>query len=149
MDAALERADWDGFEERRKASAANGKLRGLGLAYYVEVCSGRANEETHIKFGKNGRVTVLIGTQSTGQGHETAWAQIIGEKLGLDASVIDFPPGDSDLLPDGGGTGGSRSLIMGHRVFFKAADDIVENGTGDAIEKVLPQLRSWAAETKS
>jgi carbon-monoxide dehydrogenase large subunit len=80
LDAAMARADWAGFETRREASAKKGKLRGIGLSYYVEICSAMGGETTHVSFEPNGRVTVLIGTQATGQGHETSYAQMVAER---------------------------------------------------------------------
>jgi carbon-monoxide dehydrogenase large subunit len=84
MTSAMERADWDGFASRRVESASNGRLRGIGLIYYVEICSALGSETTHVRFEENGRITVLIGTQSSGQGHETSFAQIVATELDVD-----------------------------------------------------------------
>lgn len=134
MDAALERADWDGFEARRKKSAENGRLRGIGIAYYVEVCSGLGSEETHIRFEKNGRVTVLIGTQSTGQGHETSFGQMIADGLGVDLDLIDVVQGDTERVPTGFGTAGSRSMVIGGSALYHTVETIVDAGRKQAAE---------------
>jgi carbon-monoxide dehydrogenase large subunit len=75
MDAAMCRADWDGFVKRRAQSEKVGRLRGIGMTCYVETCAGLGNEITHVRFEENGRITVLVGTQASGQGHETSYAQ--------------------------------------------------------------------------
>ncbi|MBX2854653.1 MAG: xanthine dehydrogenase family protein molybdopterin-binding subunit [Rhodobacteraceae bacterium] len=102
LDQALEIADYRRAEVRREQARARGRLWGVGVVYYMERTGGGPNEVARIRIRGNGRVEALIGTQSTGQGHETAWAQIIHEKLGVDISVIDFAHGDSDALPLGG-----------------------------------------------
>ncbi len=134
MDAALERADWQGFEARRAESAANGKPRGLGLACYVEICSGLGGEQTHIKFEKDGRVTVLIGTQSGGQGHETSFAQMVAAGLGVDIDTIDLIQGDTERVPTGQGTGGSRSMVIAGSALYRTVDSLIEAGRSMAAE---------------
>ncbi|TVQ55213.1 MAG: xanthine dehydrogenase family protein molybdopterin-binding subunit [Rhodobacteraceae bacterium] len=127
-------ADRDGVEARRAADAARGLLRGFGVTYYMERTGGGPVEQAEVEITPAGRALVRIGTQSTGQGHETAWAQVVRETLGLDWDAIDVLPGDSDLLKAGGGTGGSRSLIMASRVLLLAADDIVAKARALAAE---------------
>ncbi len=134
LDAALERADWSGFEARRKKSEASGKLRGIGLAYYIEVCSGLGNEEPQVRFEENGRVTVLIGTQSTGQGHETSFAQMIAAGLGIDFDMIDIVQGDTDKVPTGFGTAGSRSMAIGGSALLRTVDALIESGRQQAAD---------------
>ncbi|MCI4666248.1 MAG: xanthine dehydrogenase family protein molybdopterin-binding subunit [Neomegalonema sp.] len=134
LDRALELADYAGAAERKKEAAERGKLRGVGVSYYVERTGGSPIENARLRVRGDGGIEAWIGTQSTGQGHETAWAQVIHEKLGVDVDRISFLAGDSDLLPAGGGTGGSRSLIIGHKAFFLAADHIIEQGKEAAAE---------------
>ncbi len=136
LDTALEAADHANTPARKAEASNRGKLRGVGVSYYMERTGGGPVENARIRVKANGRIDAWIGTQSTGQGHETAWAQLIHEKLGVDPAVIDFPQGDSDLLDAGGGTGGSRSVIMAHRCFFLAADDVIEQGRQTASEKL-------------
>lgn len=113
MDAALAKADHAGFETRQQASAAMGKYRGFGFATYVEACAFAGSEEARIELNEDGSVTLLIGTQSNGQGHETAYAQFIAGHLGLDYDKINVVQGDTDRVRQGDGTGGSRSIPLG------------------------------------
>ena len=134
LDAALERADWADFETRRTASAARGKLRGIGLSYYVEICSAMGGEQTHIRFERDGRVTVLMGTQSSGQGHETSFGQMVAAGLGIDMDQIDVVQGDTEKVPTGEGTGGSRSMAIGGSALYKTVDRLIEAGKNMAAE---------------
>ena len=109
LDDCLRLADADGFEARRKDSEAKGLLRGLGLATYLEATAGSVPEKTNIRFSEDGRIEVLLGTLSGGQGHETAFSQVVVEALGVPYDRIDIVQGDSDRLRQGGGSGGSRS----------------------------------------
>lgn len=105
-------ADRAGFEKRRAASAAAGKLRGIGLSYYVESILGDDSETTTLEFTDAGRVSVYVGTQSTGQGHETVYAQYVADETGIPVALVDVVQGDSDRIAHGGGTGGSRSVTV-------------------------------------
>ena len=114
------------FPERRAESAKKGKLRGLGICCYIEVILGSLNESTELRFCDDGTVEVLVGTQSNGQGHETAYAQILSQRTGLEFDQIRCVQGDSDLIPEGGGTGGSRSVtVQGASINF-AADQMID-----------------------
>ncbi|MEM9323669.1 MAG: molybdopterin cofactor-binding domain-containing protein, partial [Pseudomonadota bacterium] len=113
MDLALARSDWQGFAARRDASAERGRLRGIGLSYYVEICAGFGNEEVDLHFGTDGRLTVRVGTQSTGQGHETAYAQLAARELGIEVDAVRVLQGDTRLIRSGEGTGGSRTMAIG------------------------------------
>lgn len=134
MDQALERAERNGFEGRRAQSEANGKRRGLGLAYYIEACGAGPGETADIRVAENGHVTVLIGTQSNGQGHETAYRQIVAAKLGIDIDRISVIQGDSDKIEKGSGTGGSRSIPEGGTASRDAAQEVINKGTLIAAE---------------
>ena len=129
-------SDRDGFEARRTEAARRGKLLGYGLCYYMERTGGGPVERAEISLMPDGSAVLKVGTQSTGQGHETAWAQVVHEKLGIDWDRITLLPGDSDSLPVGGGTGGSRSLIMAGRTLMLAADDIIAKARQHAAEKL-------------
>jgi carbon-monoxide dehydrogenase large subunit len=83
MDAALKEADWGGFEQRRKAAAGRGLRRGIGMAYYIESTMGDPQEAARIEFTGDGMVNIVVGTQSNGQGHETAYAQVLHDRLGV------------------------------------------------------------------
>ncbi len=128
MDSAMSRADWKDFEQRRKASEKRGRLRGIGLAYYVEVCSILGDEHAYVEFGRNGRLIVRIGTQATGQGHETTYAQMVAGGLGIDIEQIDVIEGDTDRVPTGHGTVGSRSMVIGGSAICKTVDRLIEAG---------------------
>lgn len=134
MDAALERADWDGFEARRNRSAASGKLRGIGMSYYVEICSAMGGETTYVRFEQNGRITVLMGTQASGQGHETSFGQMVAAELGVDLDRIDVVQGDSRLVPTGEGTGGSRSMAIGGSSLLQSVTSMIASGQAIAAE---------------
>lgn len=121
------RADWDGFEARKAASEKAGKLRGRGLTYYVEIAAGGQQEEfTEIKFTSSGKVELLIGTQSTGQGHETAYAQILADELDIPYEAITVIQGDTARIALGNGTGGSRSLHVGGGAVIAGAKATIE-----------------------
>jgi aerobic carbon-monoxide dehydrogenase large subunit len=122
-------ADWDGFQQRKSESLQHGKLRGLGMCYYVEITAGGGTEESaDARFLSNGTVEVAVGTQTNGQGHETAYAQVLSERLQIDFDKISIVQGDTDRLEIGGGTGGSRSLHFGGAAILVAADTIIDKG---------------------
>ncbi len=134
MESAMQRADWDRFESRRSASAKQGRLRGIGMSYYVETCAGLGSEISHVRFEENGRITVLIGTQASGQGHETSYAQIIANELGVDIDSVDIVQGDTRLVPTGVGTGGSRSMTIGGSSIYRSVRSMIESGCNMAAE---------------
>ncbi|MEM9197688.1 MAG: molybdopterin cofactor-binding domain-containing protein, partial [Pseudomonadota bacterium] len=126
LDAGLDKADVAGFAARKTAAAAQGKALGLGLCYYIESILGDQNETTKIIFAEDGMVELYVGTQSNGQGHETVFAQFLHERAGIPFEKIRFVQGDSDLIPKGGGTGGSRSVTMQGSSINATADIVVE-----------------------
>ena len=126
-------ADWDGYEARRAASEARGLLRGRAVTSYLEVTAGPGKELGAIRFRPDGHVTILTGSLDQGQGHATAFAQIVCERLGVPFDMIDLVQGDSDQLKMGGGTGGSKSAMASGQAFALASDAVIENG------------RQWAA----
>ncbi len=113
MDAALDKADWKGFPARVEESKRRGKLRGIGIATYIEACAFAGSEPAYLELNSDGTVTLKIGTQSNGQGHWTAYAQFVAEKLNVEPAKIRLAQGDTDQLSSGGGTGGSRSVPLG------------------------------------
>ncbi len=113
MQQALLAADRAGFEARLAASKAAGKIRGIGFSSYIEACAFPGSEEANVVLGLDGSVTLYIGTQTNGQGHATAYGQVIAGYLGLDVSKVKTVQGDTDLVANGGGTGGSRSIPLG------------------------------------
>ena len=138
LDMAMKASDWAGFEARRAAAAAHGKLRGIGISTYVEACGiapsavvgalgARAGlyEVGVIRVHPTGSVTVLTGTHSHGQGHETTLAQLVSDRLGVPVANVDIVHGDTAKVPFGMGTYGSRSLAVGGSAMVKAMDKIV------------------------
>jgi carbon-monoxide dehydrogenase large subunit len=123
---AAEAADWNGLAERKRAAGRRGRLLGLGIACYVEACGGVGEEEAVLRVDEDGGVTLIIGTQTNGQGHLTAYAQMLNEKLGVPLDKVRMIQGDSDIVKRGGGTGGSRSLLMGGVAINRASDKVIE-----------------------
>ena len=134
LSAAEVSADIKGFKRRKKETEATGKLRGLGLCYYIESILGDPSEEAKVVFQEDGEVKILVGTQSNGQGHETVFAQFLSDQTGIPTEKITVIQGDSDLIPNGGGTGGSRSVT------------VQNNATLATIEKVIQSFSQYLAE---
>ncbi len=128
MDTALERAEWASFAERRRAARERCVRRGIGLAYYIEATMGAPEESAAIRFDADGIAEVLVGTQSNGQGHETAYAQIVNERLGVPLEAVRIVQGDSDRIAMGGGTGGSRSVTIQGWALGDASQAVVAQG---------------------
>jgi carbon-monoxide dehydrogenase large subunit len=126
MELALQRSDWAGFAARRQASRRQGKARGIGLGYYIEASGGQPTEQAQVRVTPEGRVELIMGTFSHGQGHETAFSQIVAHKLGVPFDAIDFRQGDTEFVKFGNGTGGSRSSQMGGVSSARACDQVVE-----------------------
>ncbi|HMR29949.1 MAG TPA: xanthine dehydrogenase family protein molybdopterin-binding subunit [Geminicoccus sp.] len=147
MSAALARADLAGLPQRRRASAAEGRLRGLGFAYYIEQCAGGGDESARIEVGPNGRVRLFIGTQTNGQGHATAYAQILSDTLGVALDSVETVQGDTALIASGRGTGGSRSIPVGGVVAQQAASRVIERGKPLAAELLEAAAADLAFES--
>jgi len=141
LDQALQAADWNGFEARRAEAKRRGKLRGIGVSTYIEACGiapsavvgslgARAGlyEVGTIRVHPTGSVTVLTGAHSHGQGHETTFAQLVADKLGVPISQVEVVHGDTGKVPFGMGTYGSRSLAVGGSAMMKAMDKIIAKG---------------------
>src|SRR6266566_4423596 len=127
MDRAMEIADWSGFERRRRAAAKRGKLLGRGLANYVESSIGAPNEQARITVRPR-RVDVVIGTQPSGQGHETSFAQVVSDLLRVPVESVRIILGDTDVVQVGGGSHSGRSMRHAATVFSKAAIDLIAKG---------------------
>jgi len=128
LDKALVAADWQGFDERKKESAARNKLRGRGIGSYLEVTGPPSKEYGGIRFENDGTITMLSGTLDYGQGHATPFAQVLGGKLGIPVTRFRLLQGDSDQLKVGGGTGGSKSALVASQAFLEAGDKLIEQG---------------------
>ena len=147
LDRALVEADVAGFAARKAEGAREGRLRGLGLCYYIESILGDQNETTTIAFAEDGMVELLVGTQSNGQGHETAFAQILSERAGMPFERIRFVQGDSDRIAKGGGTGGSRSTTMQGNSINHAADQVIARFRPLAEEELEVSARISSSRT--
>ena len=141
LDLALKEANYAGYAARAAASKANGKLRGFGMSTYIEACGiapsalvgalgARAGlyEAANVRVHPTGSVTVFTGTHSHGQGHETTFAQLIADRLGVSTDQVEVVHGDTDRIPFGMGTYGSRSASVGGSAIVKALDKIVDKG---------------------
>ncbi|MDP3264116.1 MAG: xanthine dehydrogenase family protein molybdopterin-binding subunit [Tabrizicola sp.] len=112
LDAAVTQADVAGYAARAAASKAKGRLRGLGLASYIEAILGDSHEIARLVLDEDGGATLYVGTQSNGQGHESVFSRMVAEATGIDQSMVRIVEGDSDRIAKGGGTGGSRSVTV-------------------------------------
>ncbi|MFQ5972805.1 MAG: xanthine dehydrogenase family protein molybdopterin-binding subunit, partial [Alphaproteobacteria bacterium] len=128
MDACLDSADWAGFPARRAETERRGRLRGIGLACYLEVTAPPGKEMGGVRFEADGHVSIVTGTLDYGQGHASTFAQILSDILGLPFDRIRLIQGDSDQLLVGGGTGGSRSTMASGAAIIAAAGKVVEQG---------------------
>ena len=141
LEKALELSDYKNFKNRRSESESKGKFRGIGFSTYLEACGIAPSavvmsigagvglwESAEVRFNATGNVSVFTGTHSHGQGHDTTFAQIVGDRLGIPIENIDIVHGDTDKGPFGMGTYGSRSLAVGGTAIVKACDKIVEKG---------------------
>ena len=142
LNKALELADYKNFESRKTKSESKGKLRGIGFSTYLEACGIAPSavvmsigagvglwESAEIRFNATGNVSVFTGAHSHGQGHDTTFAQIVADKLGIPMENIELVHGDTDKGPFGMGTYGSRSLAVGGSAIVKACDKIIDKGT--------------------
>jgi aerobic carbon-monoxide dehydrogenase large subunit len=137
QDRVVALADWAGFEARRAEARRRGRYRGIGIANYIELNTGAPRERAEITVQPEGRVDVVLGTLSSGQGHETSFAQLVTEWLGVGVDQVRLVTGDTDLLPFGGGSHSGRSMRLGAVVMARASDQIVARGV---------QLAAWLLE---
>jgi len=125
MRRCMEKADWAGFDARLAASKATGKLRGIGMATYIEACAA-GSEKARMELTREGRVVIYTGSQSNGQGHRTAFAQLASDMLGLGMDDVDVVQGDTARIATGGGTGGSKSVPLGAVIVEQASRRMAE-----------------------
>lgn len=133
FETALQAADEAGFAARRRASEAAGKRRGIGFSCHLHGTGGIADEHVVVQVGPD-RLVASLGTQSQGQGHETVFAQVLAESLGVPVERIEIRQGDTRTIPHGGGTGGSSSTIISGTTLKRAADVVIERGRDLAAE---------------
>jgi carbon-monoxide dehydrogenase large subunit len=126
MRAVLKAADWKGFERRRKDAARRGKLAGIGLANYVECPVGAPHERVDLRVNASDEtIELVIGTQSTGQGHETSFAQVVADMFGVDPGQVRLVAGDTDKVVSGGGSHSDRSMRIGSALMAEASGKII------------------------
>jgi carbon-monoxide dehydrogenase large subunit len=128
FERAVSLADWAGFAARRAEALQRGRYRGIGVASYIELNTGFPRERAHITVRPGGSVDVVLGTLSSGQGHATSFAQLLGEWLGVELAQVRLVTGDTDLTVVGGGAHSARALRLAAVVMAKAADQIVAKG---------------------
>lgn len=126
LDKALIRADWDGFPARRQESRARGRLRGISVASYLESPVGAPREKITLTVSGDGDIEILAGTQSTGQGHETTFAQVVADHLGVEMDVVRLVTGDTRIIPVGGGTHSDRSMRLGGTLLVQACAELLD-----------------------
>lgn len=137
MRKALDKAEWSRFAARREEAKKRGKLRGIGLASYIECTAWGEGETGTVALDKDGGFTIVIGTQSNGQGHATAYAQIVAQHLDIDPASVRMVQGDTDIVKTGAGTGGSRSIPVGAVMVTRASEQLAEQLrklAGEALE---------------
>jgi carbon-monoxide dehydrogenase large subunit len=134
MDTCLQKADWAGIAARKAKAQAKGRLRGIGMCYYIESTMGDPTEHAAIEFAEDGFVNVLVGTQTNGQGHDTAYAQVLHSRLNVPFEKIRIVQGDTDRIRAGGGTGGSRSLTAQGMAINDVSDLVIERGKAFAAQ---------------
>ncbi len=128
MDLGMKIADWDGYEQRHAEAAKRGKLRGLGFANYIESSTGSPIERAEITVTPVGRVEVVLGTQPSGQSHETSFAQVAADLLCVPIESVDVILGDTDIVKEGGGSHSGRSMRHAATVLSLAAPELIEKG---------------------
>ena len=128
MDMAAKMADWTGHEKRREEARKRGRLSGIAVSQYLETTAGNPTESAEVEVTDD-QVIVKVGTQPMGQGHDTSFMQLISEKLGLDFEQVHIDTSDSDNLPSGGGSHGSRTSHVGSVAAINSSDEMVRKGT--------------------
>ena len=144
FDGALANADLPGFPARRAASGRKNALRGLGFACHIKATGGPPSENVDIRFETDGTVSLITGTQTIGQGHETTFPQILAHRLGVPNALIHLRQGDTDQIPMGGGHGSSRATYMGGTAIWRASDGIIQKGiivAAKALEAAPEEIR--------
>lgn len=141
LDKCLAAADWDGFAARRAQSVKDGKLRGIGIANYIQAPVGAPVEYAEVTVNADGTVDVPIGTHSSGQAHETVFPQLVSELLGVPFDAVRMITGDSDIVPVGGGSHSDRSMRLGGIVMQQASEEVIEKG-----KEIAADLLEAAAE---
>ena len=133
---ALDLADWRNAQKRKADAKARGRLRGIGMSHYIELNTGAPRERAEVTVRPDGHVDVVLGTLSSGQGHETSFAQVVADWLGIELAQVRLHTGDTNVAPVGGGTHSGRSMRMAGPVLHGACKQIIEKGLQAASEKL-------------
>ncbi|HEX4369689.1 MAG TPA: xanthine dehydrogenase family protein molybdopterin-binding subunit [Rhodopila sp.] len=156
IDDVLVLADYAGFDRRRAVSESLGLRRGIGVACFLETARGAPNEGAEIRFGADDIVTLLVGTQSNGQGHETAYPQIAADLLGLPLEQFRYVQADTAEIAEGNGHGGARSMHMGGAALCNAAQQVIDKGKPVAarllqagVDEIVFSAGRYAADDRS
>jgi aerobic carbon-monoxide dehydrogenase large subunit len=144
MEKALALADWKGFAKRKAKARREGRYRGIGIANYVDTATGIPRERAELTVHPDGNVDVVIGTVSNGQGHETSFAQLLNEWLGVPIEKVRLITGDTDIVKVGGGTHSGRGMRLGSIVIWKSSNAIIEKGK--RVAALLLQARPEAID---
>ena len=128
LNKALKKADYAGFNARKKKTELNGLLRGIGFAYHIKGTGGAPDENVDVRFNEDATISLIMGTQSIGQGHETTFPQMLASLLGLSKNTVFLESSDTDRIAFGGGHGSSRSTYMGGTAIYNATQDIISKG---------------------
>ena len=142
----LKRADYGRREAERKAALKRGKLRGTGIAYFIDRCARGLDETAELRFDPSGSAVLFVGSQNNGQGHETAYANIVARELGLPRELVRVVQGDTDQVSFGRGTGGSRALAVGGNAVYLGARKVVAKAHRIAAHKLGCQEQALAFE---
>src|SRR5205814_2675148 len=140
LDEMAQRVLTEGFAARRREAAERGKLRGLGIACFLETSRGTPGERAEIRFADDGKVELVLGTQSNGQGHETSYPQIAADLLGLPVAVFRYVQADTRAVQTGNGHGGARSMHMGGAALYQAAEMVIAKGRAVAAHLLQAEL---------
>src|SRR5260370_35702406 len=125
LERVLAMADWDGFDARRKDAKARGRLRGIAVVNYVETPVGMPHERVAVSVSAD-RVDLRVGTQSSGQGHETTFRQVVADQLGVPPETINYLGGDSSMLASGGGTHSDRSMRLAGSLMVETSRTVID-----------------------
>jgi carbon-monoxide dehydrogenase large subunit len=136
MERVVQMSDWDGFEKRRAESASRGRLRGIGLANYIESPVGAPRERIELQVDNEGRIDIVSGTQSTGQGHETTFGQVVADQLSVPMHRIRLRTGDTSFVKVGGGTHSDRSMRLGGTLLVQASTQLIEKARLAAADRL-------------
>jgi len=149
MDKALSLSDWDGFATRREEARSRGRLRGIGMCCFLEVAGGILDENAEVSFDEDDGVTLRLGVQAIGQGHQTTFTQLVADLFGIGVDEVRLVEGDSDQSPRGWPTVASRSAMMAGGATYRACEEVIRKGrllAGELLEAAAQDIQFEAGE---